>query len=87
MRHACPRKLGVTPALLMRISMKAGVARYRHWHYSIAYDPGYLRAVCTAATASLAVGQYEHGTDQGPRGRCSRLAAIRHRPLDDSARA
>src|SRR5260221_110262 len=39
---AC-RKLGVTPALVMR--RMTAVSPYRHWHFFDAYPPGYLRAV------------------------------------------
>jgi Protein of unknown function (DUF3612) len=37
------RKLGVTPAVLMR--RMTAVSPYRHWHYFDGYAPGYLRAV------------------------------------------
>ena len=37
------RKLGVTPALVMR--RMTAVSPYRHWHFFDAYPPGYLRAV------------------------------------------
>jgi len=46
---AC-RKLGVTPALVMR--RMTAVSPYRHWHFFDAYAPGYLRAVLIAATHS-----------------------------------
>ncbi|HEY0748044.1 MAG TPA: DUF3612 domain-containing protein [Steroidobacteraceae bacterium] len=39
---AC-RKVGVTPALVMR--RMTAVSPYRHWHFFDAYTPGYLRAV------------------------------------------
>ena len=39
---AC-RKVGVTPALVMR--RMTAVSPYRHWHFFDAYAPGYLRAV------------------------------------------
>ncbi len=37
------RKLGVTPAVVMR--RMTAVSPYRHWHFFDAYPPGYLRAV------------------------------------------
>jgi transcriptional regulator with XRE-family HTH domain len=39
---AC-KKLGVTPAVLMR--RMTAVSPYRHWHFFDGYAPGYLRAV------------------------------------------
>ncbi len=61
---AC-RKLGVTPALVMR--RMTAVSPYRHWHFFDAYDPGYLRAVYRGNGIPLPWGNMSLVSDPCPR--------------------
>jgi transcriptional regulator with XRE-family HTH domain len=61
---AC-RKLGVTPALVMR--RMTAVSPYRHWHFFDAYNPGYLRAVYRGNGIPLPWGNMSLVSDPCPR--------------------
>jgi transcriptional regulator with XRE-family HTH domain len=67
---AC-RKLGVTPALVMR--RKTAVSPYRHWHFFDAYPPGYLRAVYRGNGIPLPWGNMSLVSDPCPRWAVFRL--------------
>jgi transcriptional regulator with XRE-family HTH domain len=67
---AC-RKLGVTPALVMR--RMTAVSPYRHWHYFDAYPPGYLRAVYRGNGIPLPWGNMSLVSDPCPRWAVFRL--------------
>jgi transcriptional regulator with XRE-family HTH domain len=67
---AC-RKLGVTPALLMR--RMTAVSPYRHWHFFDAYAPGYLRAVYRGNGIPLPWGNMSLVSDPCPRWAVFRL--------------
>jgi transcriptional regulator with XRE-family HTH domain len=59
------RKLGVTPALVMR--RMTAVSPYRHWHFFDAYPPGYLRAVYRGNGIPLPWGNMSLVSDPCPR--------------------
>ncbi len=67
---AC-RKLGVTPALVMR--RMTAVSPYRHWHFFDAYEPGYLRAVYRGNGIPLPWGNMSLVSDPCPRWAVFRL--------------
>jgi transcriptional regulator with XRE-family HTH domain len=67
---AC-RKLGVTPALVMR--RMTAVSPYRHWHFFDAYAPGYLRAVYRGNGIPLPWGNMSLVSDPCPRWAVFRL--------------
>jgi hypothetical protein len=67
---AC-RKLGVTPALIMR--RMTAVSPYRHWHFFDAYAPGYLRAVYRGNGIPLPWGNMSLVSDPCPRWAVFRL--------------
>jgi transcriptional regulator with XRE-family HTH domain len=67
---AC-RKLGVTPALVMR--RMTAVSPYRHWHFFDAYNPGYLRAVYRGNGIPLPWGNMSLVSDPCPRWAVFRL--------------
>src|SRR6202453_4830159 len=67
---AC-RKLGVTPALVMR--RMTAVSPYRHWHFFAAYNPGYLRAVYRGNGIPLPWGNMSLVSDPCPRWAVFRL--------------
>src|SRR6201999_3458777 len=67
---AC-RKLGVTPALIMR--RMTAVSPYRHWHFFDAYAPGYLRAVYRGNGIPLRWGNMSLVSDPCPRWAVFRL--------------
>jgi transcriptional regulator with XRE-family HTH domain len=67
---AC-RKIGVTPALVMR--RMTAVSPYRHWHFFDAYPPGYLRAVYRANGIPLPWGNMSLVSDPCPRWAVFRL--------------
>ncbi len=93
---AC-RKVGVTPALVMR--RMTAVSPYRHWHFFDAYAPGYLRAVYRGNGIPLPWGNMSLVSDPCPRWAVFRLlhqtneAASAQRPrsqisvMDDGKRA
>ena len=56
---AAGRKLGVTPALIMR--RMTAVSPYRHWHFFDAYPPGVFTGRVPRQRHSAAVGQHESG--------------------------
>jgi transcriptional regulator with XRE-family HTH domain len=79
------RKLGVTPAVVMR--RMTAVSPYRHWHFFDAYAPGYLRAVYRGNGIPLPWGNMSLVSDPCPRWAVFRLlqdtpasAAGMHRP-------
>jgi hypothetical protein len=59
------RKLGVTPALIMR--RMTAVSPYRHWHFFDAYPPGFLRAVYRGNGIPLPWGNMSLVSDPCPR--------------------
>ncbi len=65
------RKLGVTPALVMR--RMTAVSPYRHWHFFDAYPPGYLRAVYRGNGIALPWGNMSLVSDPCPRWAVFRL--------------
>jgi hypothetical protein len=65
------RKLGVTPALVMR--RMTAVSPYRHWHFFDAYAPGYLRAVYRGNGIPLPWGNMSLVSDPCPRWAVFRL--------------
>jgi transcriptional regulator with XRE-family HTH domain len=65
------RKLGVTPALIMR--RMTAVSPYRHWHFFDAYPPGYLRAVYRGNGIPLPWGNMSLVSDPCPRWAVFRL--------------
>jgi hypothetical protein len=65
------RKLGVTPALIMR--RMTAVSPYRHWHFFDAYNPGYLRAVYRGNGIPLPWGNMSLVSDPCPRWAVFRL--------------
>ena len=65
------RKLGVTPALIMR--RMTAVSPYRHWHFFDAYAPGYLRAVYRGNGIPLPWGNMSLVSDPCPRWAVFRL--------------
>jgi len=67
---AC-RKVGVTPALVMR--RMTAVSPYRHWHFFDAYPPGYLRAVYRGNGIPLPWGNMSLVSDPCPRWAVFRL--------------
>ena len=67
---AC-RKLGVTPALVMR--RMTAVSPYRHWHFFDAYPPGFLRAVYRGNGIPLPWGNMSLVSDPCPRWAVFRL--------------
>ena len=67
---AC-RKIGVTPALVMR--RMTAVSPYRHWHFFDAYPPGYLRAVYRGNGIPLPWGNMSLVSDPCPRWAVFRL--------------
>jgi transcriptional regulator with XRE-family HTH domain len=67
---AC-RKVGVTPALVMR--RMTAVSPYRHWHFFDAYTPGYLRAVYRGNGIPLPWGNMSLVSDPCPRWAVFRL--------------
>jgi transcriptional regulator with XRE-family HTH domain len=67
---AC-RKLGVTPALVMR--RMTAVSPYRYWHFFDAYAPGYLRAVYRGNGIPLPWGNMSLVSDPCPRWAVFRL--------------
>jgi transcriptional regulator with XRE-family HTH domain len=67
---AC-RKLGVTPAVVMR--RMTAVSPYRHWHFFDAYPPGYLRAVYRGNGIPLPWGNMSLVSDPCPRWAVFRL--------------
>ncbi|MDP9091154.1 MAG: DUF3612 domain-containing protein [Pseudomonadota bacterium] len=67
---AC-RKVGVTPALVMR--RMTAVSPYRHWHFFDAYAPGYLRAVYRGNGIPLPWGNMSLVSDPCPRWAVFRL--------------
>jgi len=67
---AC-RKLGVTPAVVMR--RMTAVSPYRYWHFFDAYPPGYLRAVYRANGIPLPWGNMSLVSDPCPRWAVFRL--------------
>jgi transcriptional regulator with XRE-family HTH domain len=68
---AAHRKLGVTPALVMR--RMTAVSPYRHWHFFDAYAPGYLRAVYRGNGIPLPWGNMSLVSDPCPRWAVFRL--------------
>src|ERR1700689_3389786 len=68
--NAC-RKVGVTPALVMR--RMTAVSPYRHWHFFDAYPPGYLRAVYRGNGIPLPWGNMSLVSDPCPRWAVFRL--------------
>ena len=70
---AC-RKLGVTPALIMR--RMTAVSPYRHWHFFDAYAPGYLRAVYRGNGIPLPWGNMSLVSDPCPRWAVFRLLQV-----------
>src|SRR5487761_2224239 len=68
---AAGRKLGVTPALVMR--RMTAVSPYRHWHFFDAYPPGNLRAVYRANGIALPWGNMSQVSDPCPRWAVFRL--------------
>src|SRR5260221_10058793 len=60
---AC-RKLGVTPALVMR--RMTAVSPYPYWHFFDAYPPGYLRAVYRGNGIPLPWGNLAQVSDPCP---------------------
>jgi transcriptional regulator with XRE-family HTH domain len=70
-RVAACRKLGVTPALVMR--RMTAVSPYRHWHFFDAYAPGYLRAVYRGNGIPLPWGNMSLVSDPCPRWAVFRL--------------
>jgi transcriptional regulator with XRE-family HTH domain len=92
------RKIGVTPALVMR--RMTAVSPYRHWHFFDAYPPGYLRAVYRGNGIPLPWGNMSLVSDPCPRWAVFRLlqsnptgATIMHKPksqisvMEDGKRA
>jgi len=73
------RKLGVTPALVMR--RMTAVSPYRYWHFFDAYAPGYLRAVYRGNGIPLPWGNMSLVSDPCPRWAVFRLL----RPTPGSA--
>jgi transcriptional regulator with XRE-family HTH domain len=67
---AC-RKLGVTPAVVMR--RMTAVSPYRHWHFFDGYPPGYLRAVYRGNGIPLPWGNMSLVPDPCPRWAVFRL--------------
>lgn len=67
---AC-RKLGVTPAVVMR--RMTAVSPYRHWHFFDGYLPGYLRAVYRGNGIPLPWGNMSLVPDPCPRWAVFRL--------------
>jgi transcriptional regulator with XRE-family HTH domain len=67
---AC-RKLGVTPALIMR--RMTAVSPYRYWHFFDAYAPGFLRAVYRGNGIPLPWGNMSLVSDPCPRWAVFRL--------------
>jgi transcriptional regulator with XRE-family HTH domain len=65
------RKLGVTPAVVMR--RMTAVSPYRHWHFFDAYPPGYLRAVYRGNGIPLPWGNMSLVSDPCPRWAVFRL--------------
>jgi transcriptional regulator with XRE-family HTH domain len=65
------RKLGVTPALVMR--RMTAVSPYRHWHFFDAYPPGFLRAVYRGNGIPLPWGNMSLVSDPCPRWAVFRL--------------
>jgi transcriptional regulator with XRE-family HTH domain len=65
------RKLGVTPALIMR--RMTAVSPYRHWHFFDAYPPGFLRAVYRGNGIPLPWGNMSLVSDPCPRWAVFRL--------------
>jgi transcriptional regulator with XRE-family HTH domain len=65
------RKLGVTPAVVMR--RMTAVSPYRHWHFFDAYAPGYLRAVYRGNGIPLPWGNMSLVSDPCPRWAVFRL--------------
>ena len=65
------RKLGVTPALIMR--RMTAVSPYRYWHFFDAYAPGYLRAVYRGNGIPLPWGNMSLVSDPCPRWAVFRL--------------
>lgn len=65
------RKLGVTPALVMR--RMTAVSPYRYWHFFDAYAPGYLRAVYRGNGIPLPWGNMSLVSDPCPRWAVFRL--------------
>lgn len=65
------RKLGVTPAVVMR--RMTAVSPYRHWHYFDAYAPGFLRAVYRGNGIPLPWGNMSLVSDPCPRWAVFRL--------------
>jgi transcriptional regulator with XRE-family HTH domain len=70
-RVSAHRKLGVTPALVMR--RMTAVSPYRHWHFFDAYPPGYLRAVYRGNGIPLPWGNMSLVSDPCPRWAVFRL--------------
>jgi transcriptional regulator with XRE-family HTH domain len=68
---AAGRKLGVTPAVVMR--RMTAVSPYRHWHFFDAYPPGYLRAVYRGNGIPLPWGNMSLVSDPCPRWAVFRL--------------
>lgn len=84
-RISAGRKLGVTPALVMR--RMTAVSPYRYWHFFDAYPPGYLRAVYRGNGIPLPWGNMSLVSDPCPRWAVFRLlqtkaaaAAVMHKP-------
>ncbi len=65
------RRLGVTPAVVMR--RMTAVSPYRHWHFFDAYPPGYLRAVYRGNGIPLPWGNMSLVSDPCPRWAVFRL--------------
>src|SRR5579883_572699 len=78
---AC-RKLGVTPALVMR--RMTAVSPYRFWHFFDAYAPGYLRAVYRGNGIPLPWGNMSLVSDPCPRWAVFRL--LRDTPANPAAK-
>ena len=76
---AC-RKLGVTPALVMR--RMTAVSPYRYWHFFDAYPPGFLRAVYRGNGIPLPWGNMSLVSDPCPRWAVFRL--LQHDSRDAS---
>jgi transcriptional regulator with XRE-family HTH domain len=70
-RVSAGRKLGVTPAVVMR--RMTAVSPYRHWHFFDAYPPGYLRAVYRGNGIPLPWGNMSLVSDPCPRWAVFRL--------------
>ncbi len=68
--RAC-RKLGITPAVMMR--RMTAVSPYRHWHFFDGYAPGYLRAVYRGNGIPLPWGNMSRLPDPCPRWAVFRL--------------